>query len=60
MAQGSTGFSKQEIDALMEAIHESWTVSLMEGPVLHAYLKLKGVQDRLQSVEDWKKAGGWA
>ena len=52
MAQGSTGFSKQEIDALMDVIghpndwpqghsHE-WELAIMR-----AYRKLQGVQKRL-------------
>jgi hypothetical protein len=49
MAQGSTGFSKQEIDALMLIINAALDDrdGDLRGPAWRAYLKLVGVQQRM-------------
>ena len=47
MAKGSTGFSKSEIDAMMEVLDgQGWEIQY-DGPFWRAYHKLKGVQRRL-------------
>lgn len=47
MAQGSTGFSKQEIDALMEVLDAAGIGFEIQDPLGVAYLKLYRVQQRL-------------
>ena len=44
MAQGSTGFSKQEIDALMKVLDECGIGFDIQDPLGVAYLKLCGMR----------------
>jgi hypothetical protein len=58
MAQGSTGFSKEEIDALMEVLDMGIGFDI-QGPLGRAYRKLYAVQQRLKAAEEWKATRGW-
>ena len=60
MAQGSTGFSKREIEALMAYMpHPNDVDTRLRPDYTAAYLKLSGVQQRLIEAAIWKDTRGW-
>ena len=61
MAQGSTGFSKREIEAVMGHIPhpDALQGSPLWADYVVAYDKLVGVQQRLIDAQIWKETRGW-